>query len=355
MIHPLILLPIPMKSISLTLVIPSLALVLSSCGKHGPESSQNAAARPAVVMEVAQVAWTERPLYEPSVGTVRPHRQADVSAKLTGRVLQMLAVPGQRAKEGDLLAEIDAGELRASVERARAARDQAKRDFDRVSSLLASHAISQSEFEQAQARYRGAVASTDEAERMLANAEVRAPFTGMITRKDMDTGDLAMPGKPLFAMEDSARLRLESHVAESLAGAMKTGDMIRVTVDAAGVDIEGVVAEISPSSDAGSHTFLVKIDLPSHELLRAGQFGRAHIPRGTHRSLDVPESAVLERGQMEMAFVIERGKARMHLVRTGRRDGGRVEILSGLDAGETLLLAPGAGLRDGDPVQASAH
>jgi len=344
-----------MKPSSLSPVIPILALALSSCGKHGAESHQNAsAARSAAVVQVAQVAWNERPLYEPSVGTVRPHRQADVSAKLTGRVLQMLAVPGRRANEGDLLAEIDAGELRASAERARTARDQAKRDLDRTAALLPAHAISQSEYEQAQARYRGSAASTDEAERMLANAEVRAPFTGMITRKDMDPGDLAMPGKPLFAMEDSARLRLESHVAESLAGAMKTGDKIRVTVDAAGADLEGVVAEISPSADAGSHTFLVKIDLPSHDLLRAGQFGRALIPRGRHRSLDVPESAVMMRGQMEMAFVLERGAARMRLVRTGQRDGGRVEILSGLDAGETLLVAPGPGLRDGDPVAADA-
>lgn len=345
-----------MKAIFQNLVIPSLALVWASCGRHGPESSNHIAAeRPAVTMACAPVVWRERPLYEPSVGTVRPYRQADVSAKLTGRILQMLAVPGRRVKEGDLLAEIDAGELRASVERARATRDQAKRDFDRTASLLPGHAISQSEFEQAQARLRSAAASTDEAERMLANAEVRAPFAGTVTRKDMDTGDLAMPGKPLFAMEDSARLRLESHVAEALAGAMKTGDKIRVTVDAAGVDLEGVVAEISPSADAGSRTFLVKIDLPSHDLLRAGQFGRAHIPRGRHRTLDVPDSSVIVRGQMEIAFVLEQGKARMRLVRTGTRDGGRVEILSGLEAGETLLLAPGAGLREGDPVQVSSH
>jgi len=345
-----------MKLPSPILVIPSLVLVLASCGKHRPESSADASAsRPAMVVEVAQVVWTERPLYEPSVGTVRPYRQADVSAKLTGRVVQVLAVPGQRANEGDLLAEIDAGELRASVERARSVRDQAKRDFDRISALLASHAVSQSEFEQAQARYRGAVASTDEAERALANAEVRAPFTGMITRKDMDPGDMAMPGKPLFAMEDSAKLRLETHVAESLAGGMKTGDKIRVTVDAAGLDLVGVVAEISPSADAGSRTFLVKIDLPSHELLRVGQFGRAHVPRGMHRSLDVPESAVITRGQMEVAFVLADGRARMRLVRTGSRDGGRVEIVSGLDAGEILLVAPATALRDGDPVRASAH
>ena len=249
-----------------------------------------------------------------------------------------------------MLAEIDAAELRAALAQATAARDQAKRDFDRVSALLPKNAISRSEYEQAQARYEGAKAATDEAEHALSNAEVRAPFTGMITRKDMDPGDLAMPGKPLFAMEDFSRLRLETHVAESLAGTLKTGDKIRITVDTAGVDTEGVVSEISPSADVGSRTFLVKIDLPADPALRAGQFGRAHIPRGQHRALEAPESAVTRRGQMEIAFVVKDGTARMRLVRTGAHEGGRVEILSGLEPGELLVVAPDAGLRDGDPV-----
>jgi RND family efflux transporter MFP subunit len=225
-----------------------------------------------------------------------------------------------------------------------------KRDFERVSALLPKNAISRSEFEQAQARYEGAGAATDEAEHALSNAEVRAPFSGMITRKDMDPGDLAMPGKPLFAMEDFSRLRLETHVAESLAGSLKTGDKIRITVDTASVDTEGVVSEISPSADVGSRTFFVKIDLPADPLLRAGQFGRAHIPRGVHKALAVPETAVTQRGQMEIAFVVRDGKACMRLVRTSRDDGGRVEILSGLEPGELLVVAPDTGLRDGDPV-----
>lgn len=284
------------------------------------------------------------------MGAVQPYRRADVSAKVTGRVLTMLAVPGMRAQEGELLAQIDAAELRAAVAQATTARDQAKRDFERVAALLPKNAISRSEFEQAQARYQGAVAAADEAGHALANAEVRAPFSGMITRKDMDPGDLAMPGKPLFAMEDFSRLCLETHVAESLAGTLKTGDRLRITIDTAGVDAKGVVSEISPAADVGSRTFLVKIDLPPEPALRAGQFGRAHIPRGRQRVLDVPESAVSRRGQMEIAFVLDDGKAAMRLVRSGRHDGGRVEILSGLEPGDLLVVSPAAALRDGDPV-----
>ena len=328
----------------------ALSFTLASCGKPKEKASAEASHGPPVAVKTVAVAWSEVPLFEVSMGAVQPFRRADVSAKVTGRVLTMLAVPGKRAEAGELLAEIDAAELRSALAQATAVRDQANRDFERVAALLPKNAISRAEYEQAQARYTGSVAATEEAAHALSNAEVRAPFSGMITRKDMDPGDLAMPGKPLFAMEDFSRLRLETHVAESLAGTLKTGDKLRITVETAAVDTAGVVSEISPSADVGSRTFFMKIDLPADPKLRAGQFGRAHIPRGTHKALVVSESAVTQRGQMEIAFVVKDGKASMRLVRSGRLDGGQLEILSGLEPGEWLVVAPGAGLRDGDPV-----
>lgn len=331
-------------------LISACGMVLMSCGERKEAESRGETERPTSAVETLEVAWSEQPLFEVSMGTVQPYRRAEVSAKVTGRVLEMLAVPGNRAEEGEILARIDAAELRAAVEQTRTARDQAKRDFDRVSELVRKNAVSQSDFEQVRARYFGAVSATEEVEHTLANAEVSAPFAGMITRKDMDPGDFAMPGKPLFAMEDSSRLRLEANVAESLVGSMKVGDKIRVTVDTAGMDALGTVAEVSPAVDAGSRTFLVKIDLPQQRSLHAGQFGRAHIPRGMQRMLEVPASAVIKRGQMEIAFVVRDGLACMRLVRSGRTEGGRVEILSGLDPGDVLVVVPGPQLRDGDPV-----
>jgi RND family efflux transporter MFP subunit len=345
-----------MKFSLLLAAIPCLALVLSACGKkHTVESPTPGETATPVVVELAQVASSCEPLFEPSPGTVRPYRQAEVSSKLTGRILRMLAVPGAKAREGDLLAEIDAGELHASLDRARAEQDQAKLDFDRAAELLPDNSIARADYEQAQARYRSTAASSKEVERSLENAEVRAPFTGTITRKDMDPGDLALPGKPLFVIEDSSPLRLETHVAESRAGTLKTGDKLRVTVDSPGLDLEGTIAEISPAADPASRTFLVRIDLPRHDLLRSGQFGHALIPLENRRSPDVPQSAVIVRGQMETAFVLLEGKARMRIVRTGRREGDRIEIVSGLDPGEMLIVSPGPTLRDGDPVRTPAR
>ncbi len=344
-----------MKSSRLIAVIPCLALAFPACGKHDPKSPHPAESAAPVVLEAVPLSWSEQALFEPSPGTVRPYRQAEVSSKLTGRLLTMLAVPGLRVKEGDLLASIEAGELRAALDRARTERDQAKLDYDRATELLPNNSISQADHEQARSRYQSAAAATEEVARALENAEVRAPFTGTITRKDMDPGDLAIPGKPLFAIEDSDPLRLETHIAESLAATLKTGDKIRVTIDSPGLDLEGVVAEIPPAADPGSRTFLVKIDLPQHDSLRSGQFGHALLAGENRRSLEVPESAVILRGQMEIAFVLDDGKAHMRLVRSGRRDGGRIEIVSGLVPGEKLIISPGPNLRDGDPVQTPSN
>ncbi len=151
-------------------------------------------------------------------------------------------------------------------------------------------------------------------------------------------------------MEDSSLLRLEIHVAEAMAGSLAIGSKFRVEVGGAGADVEGVVSELSPSADVGSRTFLVKLDLPAHESLRAGQFGRAFLPRGNRAALLVPATAVISRGQMDYVFVVAEHTALLRIVSTGATRDGQTEILAGLDGGEVIVAAPPAGLRDGQPL-----
>jgi RND family efflux transporter MFP subunit len=153
-------------------------------------------------------------------------------------------------------------------------------------------------------------------------------------------------------MEDSALLRLEIHVAEAMAGSLAIGSKFRVEVGGAGAEIEGVVSELSPSADVGSRTFLVKLDLPAQESLRAGQFGRASLPRGNRAALIVPTNSLISRGQMDYVFVVAENIARLRIVSIGRAREGQTEILAGLDGGEKIVLSPPATLRDGQPVTA---
>jgi RND family efflux transporter MFP subunit len=255
-------------------------------------------------------------------------------------------------KAGQILATIDAREVQARLDQTQAVRQQAEADLKRYASLLEQKILAQSEFDTAQARFRVADAAVREAETLLGYTKVIAPFDGLITRKHADVGDLATPGKPLLEMEDPTALRLEADVPEAAVGRLKLGDRLLVRISSVSDSLEGVVSEISPAADPNSRTFLVKCDLPSVADLRTGQFGRVAIPVGQTSALRVPASATLQRGQMELLFVVADGHAQLRIVKTGKRVGDEVEVVSGLNAGEQVVVEGGATLLDGQRVEA---
>ena len=287
---------------------------------------------------------------EDVVGTVRSKLRAVIEAKVSGRVIQYLAAPGQLVKSGDLLAELDVQEIRAKLEQAKAMLDQAKRDLGRQESLIASKATSQQELDNAAARVKVTTAGLNEAETMLGYAKVTAPFDGVITRKLADVGDLAMPGKPLMEMEAPANLRFETDLPESLLGDVKSGATLPVTIPSLPKPLTATVSEISPVADAVSRTFLVKLDLPNDTGLRPGQFGRVAVPVAEVKLLLVPRQSVLKRGQIEAVFVVRQGHAMLRLVKTGKLLGDKTEILSGLEPGDPVVTSDASQLTDGQPV-----
>jgi len=187
---------------------------------------------------------------------------------------------------------------------------------------------------------------------MLGYTKITAPFAGVVTRKRADVGDLATPGKPLLDMEDARSLRLEADVPEAVIGNLKLGDKLPVSISAVESEFEGVVGEISPAADPNSRTILVKLDLPDAQNLRAGQFGRVAMPVGESTALRIPASAIVHHGQMEIVFVVKDSSAQLRLVKTGKRIGDEVELVSGVEAGEKIVVEDAAGLVDGQPVEA---
>ena len=185
---------------------------------------------------------------------------------------------------------------------------------------------------------------------MLGYARVTAPFDGVITRKYADVGDLASPGKALLEMEDARDLRLEVDVPEAVVGHLALGDKLPVRVSGVSNELAALVSEISPAADPNSRTFLVKCDLPPNEGLRTGQFGRAAMPVGETSALRTPAAAVVQRGQMELIFVVTNDHAQMRIVKTGKRVGNEIELVSGVDAGEEVVIEGAEGLVDGQPV-----
>lgn len=375
---------------TLSVSIP-LVLLLTGCGEPPPEAPAVAQPQIIAVNAVAARAQQWAATYE-ATGTVRAKTSATVAAKWMGYVREVKVQVGDRVREGQLLVALDTRDLDASLDRATAAREEvrnaipeadsgvaaaqadldlAQSTFRRMSELYAKKSISDQEFDEASARRKAAQAAFDMArakrsqlDSRLAQAgeevraaqvtrsyaQVAAPFAGVVTAKSVDPGNLAAPGAPLLTIERDG-YRLEASVEESKLASIHLGQPVAVNLDGIGRSIEARVSEIVPSVDPSSRAYIVKIDLPSQPGLRSGIFGRARFSLGARQVLAIPLAAVSEHGQLEAVFVAADGVARTRLITLGDQSADQVEVLSGLTAGEKVVVPVPQNLTDGARVQ----
>jgi RND family efflux transporter MFP subunit len=322
--------------------------LLIGCSKETPPKRTSLSEAEIRVVKVELESYSRT---EPVMGTLVSRLQASLEAKVTGRIVNLPVVEGQHVEKGELVAELDVQEIRAKQDQAKALLDQTERDFKRSELLLKQQSTTQAEFDATQSRYRAAQAGLAEAEAVLAYARVLAPFRGIISRKMVDTGDLAAPGKALVQIEDASTIRIEADVPENLMSGIAPGAKLRAHIPAAGKWIEASVAEIAPVVRSDSRTLLVKFDISKHENLRSGMFCLVEVPAGASPMLRIPASAVVQRGQMEIVFVVTNKTAQLRLVKQGKKFDDHVEILSGIDPGEVVVVEGAAGLMDGQPVK----
>lgn len=327
------------------------ALLQLSC-HQSEDPDQALSAGPPIEAPVIAVEGVVQTVYEQVVGSVQPELQATVASKATGHIVEMHAVPGQTVEKDQPLARIETPQLVAAMARADAALANAQSEAERYRGLSDSGSVSQREIDRVETALQVATAERDQIKSQLDEADIRAPFAGRITHKHRDTGDLVQPGTPICRIEDPTRLRFDMHVAETLANKISLDQRFRVLIESGGIDIEGTVAEISPAADTGSRTFLIKLDLPAEKSLLAGQFGRAFLPRTTRSSVIIPQSAVLQRGQLSYAAVVDdEDTAHLRIVRTGAREGTGIEILAGLEQGERILAEIPANFAGGTRIK----
>ena len=327
-------------------------LLLPGCGR---KRDAHPTPQPDLAVAQVQVKTAEskqRATTEEVVGTVQAKLHATLEAKLSGRIDKMPVLLGQAVKAGQLVARLDAAEIKARVEQAEASLQQAERDWKRASSLFDQQAATRSDYDAVDSRYRVAKAAVAEAQAMMGYVEILAPFDGVVTKKCADVGDLATPGKPLIGIEDPSMLQLEADVPDAIASRIQQDARLAILIDVLKGELAGTVREIAPTADPASRTTRVKLDLPQTAGLRSGQFARLVVPVGESSSVRVPSSAVVLRGQLEILFVVTNQRAQLHLVKTGRTIGDEVEILAGLGSGESVVVGGAALLTDGQPVEA---
>ncbi len=358
-------------------------------------SKKKRAAEPGPVVAGVQTEVTHMesaPLLYQAVGTVRSANTAVLAAQLAGTVREVRVKAGDHVRRGQLLAVLDDRGARAQVQGAEAGvnealeggaevdqalkaatadRQFAEATLKRYKNLFAKNSLSRQEYDGAEARYEASLANEraleakkqevlskqaqarsqqDSAQTYLSYSRIVSPVDGMVTARSVDVGTVVMPGIPLLTVEDMARYRLEASLPEEYLASVKSGDNVSVSIGHAQFD--GRIAEIVPAADTTSHTFLVKIELPAHCQCRSGEYGQASFPTGEAKSLAVPRSAVIEHGELQGVFVVgPDGGVEYRLVKTGKTLGNRVEILSGLAAGEKVAVSQIDQLRDGARVE----
>jgi RND family efflux transporter MFP subunit len=240
-------------------------------------------------------------------------------------VIQVDVEAGDSVKKEDLLIKLDSRDALANFEKA-------KSEYERYGRLVDQGGVSRERFEAVKAQYINARTA-------LGYTVLKAPNSGVVVEKDVQKGDLATPGKPLLTLNDPNNLRFNVSIREGLEGAVKIGDKVRIKIDALNQEVNGIAEEVVPHADPASRSYLVKIGLTKIEGLRSGMFGRLYFAPTTHKAIAIPSSYIKMVGQLETVLVMKNGQARVCYIRTGKHFGDLVEVLSGLEEGDTVIIS----------------
>jgi len=306
-------------------------------------------------------------------GTLQGFVQAPIGARATGYLRRWTHDIGTHVEKGELLAEIDSPELDQQLSQAIAARQQAaaslslaKSTVERWEALRKKDVVAQQELDekrstdaQAKANLAAFDANVERLRELEAFKRVVAPFPGVITRRNVDVGDLidTNTGRALFVLTQTDPLRVYVNVPQAYAHLVKAGQQVIVTqAEISGRKFQGRVERTSGAIDTATRTMQVEVALPNRDgALLPGAYVQVQLPLAASGDMLLNANAVLFRSEgVRVASVDDAGKVKLLPVRLGRNYGDRIEVLEGLKGNERLVLNPPDSLADGDVVTVAA-
>ncbi|HWA13272.1 MAG TPA: efflux RND transporter periplasmic adaptor subunit [Burkholderiales bacterium] len=332
-------------------------LGLAGVGACGSPPQEGAAPPAAKAVASAPVEMREVELAYSAEAVVEAVRESTVSAQVAGRVIDVRFDVGDYVKQGEVIVRIDpraasqaVAASEAQVEEARAALANARAQYERSRQLLAQKFISQAALDQAEAAYKSAQARVGA---LLAGAgaaatersftTIVAPYSGVVSARHVEVGEMATPGKPLMTGFDPSTLRIVASIPQAQVASIQAGAKARIELPATGKWLEARRVTIVPSADPLTHTTRVRLDLPADVRgIYPGMYARAHFTVGKATRLLAPRAAVFRRSELTAVYVVDdKGVARLRQVRLGTAgDETAVEILAGLRPGERVALEP---------------
>ncbi|MEB2348971.1 MAG: efflux RND transporter periplasmic adaptor subunit [Comamonadaceae bacterium] len=342
-----------------------LAALAAGCWLVAGRAAEPAQPRPALTVNATTPVRAPIAGRLPANGNVAAWQEASVGAEVGGlRLAQVLVNVGDTVRAGQVLArfatdtvQADVAQARAALEQARAGAAEAQANAARAQALADSGAMSAQQIQQyatgaqtAQAGVAAAQAALAAQQLRLKHTEVRAPDAGVISARQATVGAVVGVGAELFRMVRQSRLEWRAEVAAADLARIAPGTAAQVTTPG-GAQVAARVRMLAPTVDVATRNALVYVDLPAHRELRAGMYVTGAFLLGEREALTLPLSAVVVRDGFPSVFTVGAdGHVRLARVRTGQRQGERVEITEGLDANARVVARGGTFLNDGDLV-----
>jgi RND family efflux transporter MFP subunit len=330
----------------------ALALSLAACGAEKPA----APAAGAAALETAVVEMRDVDLTYSAEAVVEAVRQSTVAAQIAGRIVELRFDVGDYVKKGEVIVRIDeraaAQALAASeaqVRQAEAALRNARAEYERARQLVAQKFLSQAALERAEAEYKAAqervsalIAGAGQAATERGFATVVAPYSGIVSARHVELGEMATPGKPLMTGFDPGTLRVTATVPQAQVAAIQAGARARIELPSVARWIEAATLTVIPAADPRTHTTQVRIGLSAEVRgIYPGIYARAHFVTGRRPALLVPRAAVMRRSELTAVYVVSDHAPQLRQIRLGTAgDEKAVEVLAGLKAGERVALEP---------------
>jgi len=305
----------------------------------------------------------------PISGSLRPVTQAMVKSKVSGEIARVPVREGEQVTAGQILVSIDTADLKARhdsqlamMAESRAKLDLARKNEESNRQLLAKNFISQTAFDSvansaqvSEANYKSMAAQAAITERALADAQIRAPFNGIVAKRVVNIGEKVTPDAPVIHIVDLNRMELEAPVPVSDIPSVKVGQEIAFKVDGFAERIfKGKVERINPAAEAGSRSISIFVTLANADgALKGGMFANGTLAAASRAAVNaVPIAAVINEGGQSFVFSVNNGKVERKPITPGSQsvELGLVEVRDGLAPGSQVIAVKTDGLKHGSMV-----
>lgn len=307
-----------------------------------------------VPVEIVRVGRRPISLYFETNGTLEAENEVDLVARTSGPITRMSTEEGRQVRKGQLLAVLDDREIRAQLEAASVRLEETRQSFERVRTLHEKELLSRDTFDQAAAAFETAQADHDRLEIQLQYTRIEAPFSGLVVARYVKFAEFVQNGARLFRLSDFDPLLVRIQVPERELSRLRTGQSAEIRVEAfAERRFAAELLRISPVVDAETGTVRVTLEVQGEGSLRPGMFARVFLEMESRPdALVVPKNALALDSLGNTVYVAaDDGTAERRDLELGFRNEQLLEVLSGVEAGESVVVVGQDGLSDGTPIE----